>query len=119
VLVAVPGLGSRCGGRFSDSPLTELRNKLRVFPVMEDKRFTHVIRVRFKPFGQIRSITDTHEALDCLMYCWPAERGPRHRDALDACLKVIEGHRSVIDAEKAFAAAAREADILEEGPSHR
>lgn len=86
---------------------------------MEDKQFSHVIRVRFKEFGQIRTITDAHEALDCLMYCWPAERGPRHRDALDACLKVIDGHRSAIDAEKAFSEAAREADILEQSPTHR
>lgn len=42
---------------------------------------------------------------------WP-ERGPRHRDAVDACLKVLDGHRSTIDAEQAFAEAAREAGML-------
>lgn len=91
----------------------------RVSPVMDNKRFSHAIHVRFKQFGQGRTVTDAHEALDCLMYCWPAKRGPRHRDALDACLKVIEGHRSTIDAEKAFTEAAREADILEKGQPHR
>jgi hypothetical protein len=86
---------------------------------MDNKRFSHAIHVRFKEFGQARTVTDTHEALDCLMYCWPADRGPRHRDALDACLKVIDGHRSAIDAEKAFTEAAREAGILEERQPHR
>lgn len=86
---------------------------------MDNKRFSHAIRVRFKEFGQVRTVTDAHEALDCLMYCWQAERGPRHRDALDACLKVMDGHRSAIDAETAFAEAAREAGILEKGPAPR
>jgi hypothetical protein len=53
------------------------------------------------------------------MYCWPGERGPRHRDAIDACLKVLEGYRSTIDAEKAFADAAIEAGFLLEGPPPR
>ena len=97
----------------------ELRNPPRVSPVMEDKRFSRAIKVRFKQFGQARTVADAHQALDCLMYCWPADRGPRHRDALDACLKVIDGHRSTIDAEKAFTEAAREADILEQGQAHR
>lgn len=89
------------------------------FSVMEEKRFSHAIKVRFKQFGQARTVADAHQALDCLMYCWPANRGPRHRDALDACLKVIDGHRSTVDAEKAFTEAAREADILEQGQAHR
>jgi hypothetical protein len=103
----------------SGEPGTELRNPPRVCVFMQDMRFSRAIRVRFKTFGQVRTIGDAHEALDCLMYCWPADRGPRHRDALDACLKVIDGHRSTIDAETAFAEAAREADILELGPMPR
>jgi hypothetical protein len=52
------------------------------------------------------------QARDVLMSGWPAERGPRHRDALDACLKVIDGHRSTQDAETAFREAAVEAGLL-------
>jgi hypothetical protein len=52
------------------------------------------------------------EARDYLIGRWPAERGPRHRDALDACLKVIDGHRSTEDAETAFLEAAAEAELL-------
>jgi hypothetical protein len=70
-------------------------------------------------FGKIRVVSNPHEALDCLMYCWPGERGPRHHDAIDACLKVLEGYRSTIDAEKAFNDAAVEAGFLLEGPAPR
>jgi hypothetical protein len=41
-----------------------------------------------------------------------AERNEWHRDALDACLKVLEGHRSTIDAERAFREAVQRARIL-------
>lgn len=84
---------------------------------MEEKRFTHAIRVRFREHGRIRTVVDTHQALDCLMYWWPDNHGPRHRDALDACLKVIDGRRELEDAETAFKAAALEADLLESGHS--
>ena len=43
---------------------------------------------------------------------WPGERDQWHRDALDACLKVIEGYRSTADAETAFREAADRAGIL-------
>jgi hypothetical protein len=89
------------------------------FVAMEEKRFSRTVRIQLAAFGNVRSVSDTHEALDCLIYCWPGERGPRHRDAIDACLKVIDGHRSTIDAEKAFVEAAREAGILEQGTAHR
>ena len=45
---------------------------------------------------------------------WP-NRGPRHADALEACLKVLDGHRSTIDARNAFIEAAREASVLVAG----
>jgi len=52
------------------------------------------------------------QARDVLIERWPGERGPRHRDALDACLKVLDGHRSTEDAQTAFLAAAKEAKLL-------
>lgn len=58
------------------------------------------------------SVETVTQARDILMSSWPAERGPRHRDALDACLKVIDGHRSTEDAETAFRDAAVEAGLL-------
>lgn len=46
---------------------------------------------------------------------WPGERGPRHRDATETCLKVFDGHRSTKDARDRFVEAAREAGILQSG----
>ncbi len=61
----------------------------------------------------MRSIGSVREALDFLASTdWPGERGPRHRDAQDACLKVFDGHRSTVDARTGLIEAAREAGIL-------
>ena len=58
-------------------------------------------------------IASANQAADLLMSAdWPGERDEWHRDAVDACLKVIEGHRSTEDAEKAFRQAAAKAGIL-------
>lgn len=45
---------------------------------------------------------------------WP-ERGIEHDEAIDAALKVIDGHRSAVDARDALVRAARIAGILVEG----
>ncbi len=47
---------------------------------------------------------------------WPVAPGPRHRDAIETCLKVLDGHRSTIDAQNAIIEAAAEAKILIEPP---
>jgi hypothetical protein len=60
----------------------------------------------------IRSVATVQEAKRLLAdTSWPV-RGPRHEDAVDSCLKVMDGHRSASDARRAFADAAREAGIL-------
>ena len=61
--------------------------------------------------GEVRVAT-AREAVDLLSTAWPAERGPLHRDALETCLKVLDGHRSAVDGAAALAAAAREAGLL-------
>jgi hypothetical protein len=64
--------------------------------------------------GKIQKIASVEAAYDYLIHNWPAAsvQQPRHRDAVDASLKVMDGHRSTIDAENAFIAAAKEAEIL-------
>jgi len=63
----------------------------------------------------LSEVCTTEEARDILTSStWP-NRGPRHADALDACLKVLDGHRSTIDARNAFIEAAREASVLVAG----
>lgn len=75
-------------------------------------KFDHPVKVGIDG-GQIL-VEDAAHARDVLIERWPGERGPRHRDALETCLKVIDGHRSTVDAEVRFREAAREAGILAE-----
>lgn len=56
-------------------------------------------------------IRDVQTALDILTEKWPDERGPRHRDAEELCLKIIDGHRSARELPEALRAAAKEAGL--------
>lgn len=76
---------------------------------MTDKRFSHPVTVNF-PTVQVVA-TARAAALVLMDVRWP-KKGPRHRDATETCLKVIDGHRSTEDAEVAFREAAEEANIL-------
>ena len=78
---------------------------------MTEKRFDRPIVISLRR-GESRAITSARQAADFLMTDWPGERHQWHRDALDACLKVIEGYRSTADAETAFREAADRAGIL-------
>lgn len=79
-----------------------------------DKRFDPPVAIRI---GEaLRSVGSVREAIDLLSSTgWPGERGPRHRDAVETCLKVMDGHRSTADAHSGFVEAAREAGLLDEG----
>ena len=79
---------------------------------MSQKKFTHPVRLHFEQFGTTREVSDVHQALDCMMYGWPENRGSAHGQALDVCLKVLAGQRSGREAEQAFIKAATEAGIL-------
>ena len=60
--------------------------------------------------GTQRDVESVEGALALLTSAWPeSARGPRHRDAVETCLKVIDGHRSAADAESALRLAAEEA----------
>ena len=86
---------------------------------MEEKRFSHPIRIHIAEFGTVRYISDVHEALDCLMYCWSTERNSRHTRAIETCLNVIANGAHANEAEAAFNDAADEAEILLHGPELR
>ena len=75
-------------------------------------KFEHPVTIGIN--GKETVVSDAAHARDVLIERWPGERGPRHRDALETCLKVIDGHRSTVDAELRFREAAREAGILAE-----
>jgi hypothetical protein len=78
---------------------------------MTEKRFDRPIVISLRR-GESLDITSAQQAADFLMTDWPGERDQWHRDALDACLKVMEGYRSTADAETAFREAADRAGIL-------
>jgi Protein of unknown function (DUF982) len=90
--------------------------------MMDNKPFEKPVTVELGHVGKYRQIRTTQEAAECLMTVWPLNRGPRHRDALDTCLKVLEGYRSTADARRALIEAARESDVLvpdDRLPKHR
>ena len=77
----------------------------------EDKTFEEPVIIG-GPDGTPIEIHSVVQARDVLASPnWP-ERGPRHQDAVDACLKVLDGHRSTVDARMALIDAALEAAIL-------
>ena len=77
----------------------------------DEKPFDTPVTVEVGEVGKYRQIRTTREATDCLLTVWPLNRGPRHRDAVDACLKVLDGHRSTSDAREAFIEAAKESEV--------
>ena len=80
---------------------------------MAAKLFDRPMSVSLHPGGETLKIGSAEQAAQALMSVdWPGERDEWHRDAVDACLKVIEGNRSMEDAEKAFRQAAAKAGIL-------
>lgn len=77
---------------------------------MSEKRFVKPVRVRL---DAVRVVNSTREAVDLLMSVhWPGERGPRHHEARDTCLRALDGFRSAAEARHAFVEAAREAGVL-------
>ncbi|WP_292071494.1 DUF982 domain-containing protein [Mesorhizobium sp.] len=70
--------------------------------MIDSKPFEKPVVVELGHVGKYRQISSTREAAECLMTVWPLNRGERHRDALDTCLKALEGYRSPADARRAL-----------------
>jgi hypothetical protein len=79
---------------------------------MDIKPFETPVVVELGHVGKYRHIRSTQEAAECLMTVWPLNRGPKHSTALDTCLKVLEGYRSIAEARRALIEAARESEVL-------
>jgi hypothetical protein len=77
-----------------------------------DKPFDKPVTLCLGPPGEYAVVASTSQAVECLLQQWPERHGPRHRDALDTCYKVLDGHRSTIDARQALVEAADEAGVL-------
>jgi hypothetical protein len=78
--------------------------------MIDSKPFEKPVVVELGHVGKYRQISSTREAAECLMTA--LNRGERHRDALDTCLKALEGYRSTADARRALVEAARESEVL-------
>lgn len=82
--------------------------------VRDDKPFEQPILVR-TPAGAV-AIGSARQASDMLADVdWPGPRDSRHADALDTCLKVLDGHRSTEDARTRFVEAVTAAGIAVDG----
>ena len=79
---------------------------------MTEKLFSRPLVIWRGRSSDVLEIGSVEQAANFLMADWSGERDERHRDALDACLKVLDGHRSTVDAEKAVREAALLAGIL-------
>lgn len=81
---------------------------------MDEKPFNTPVRVQLGSRG-VRDVTSTAEAAELLASVdWPGERDRMHEDAVETCLKVLDGHRSTSDARNAFVEVAGRAGILSE-----
>jgi predicted NUDIX family NTP pyrophosphohydrolase len=77
---------------------------------MPDKRFAEAVEIELGV--SVRTVASARSAAQALLDVrWP-RRGPRHREAAETCLKILEGQRPMLDAHSAFVEAAREAGIL-------
>ena len=77
------------------------------------KSFDAPVELQFG--GEKVAIASVEEAVERLAHVdWPGQRGPRHRDAYETCLKALDGHRTAANARAELIEAAREAGILAE-----
>lgn len=59
-----------------------------------------------------KSVSNSREALACLMTCWPNRGGEAFATARRACIGAMDGHVDPSVAAKAFKTAAMEAGLL-------
>jgi hypothetical protein len=79
---------------------------------MDDKPLPEPLELSFN--GEKRSAATVRELYDLMTTQWPEDaRGPRYRDAVDTALKVLDGHRSVVDLVAALKEARTEAGLPE------
>jgi hypothetical protein len=74
------------------------------------QRFAEAVEIELGVF--VHSIASARSAAQAQLDVRWARRGPRHREAAETCLKILEGQRSSVNAHSAFVEAAREAGIL-------
>jgi hypothetical protein len=79
---------------------------------MENNRFETPVTVKSLIPGPDRVLWTAREATHFLLTSWPGKRGPKHREALQACNDALNGEKPAMTARRAFIAAAREASVF-------
>jgi len=79
---------------------------------MENIRFDTPVTVKAVTSGPDLVLRTAHEATQYLLGSWPVKRGPKHREALQACNDAVTGSKPAMVARRAFIAAAREASVF-------
>ena len=79
---------------------------------MDTTRFETPVTVKAATPGPDLVLKSAREANDYLLSSWTGKRGPKHREALQACHDAIAGSKPAMIARRAFVAAAREAGTL-------
>ena len=79
---------------------------------MENNRFETPVTVKSPAPGADILLRSASEATNYLLNSWPGKRGPKHREALQACNDAVEGIKPAMTARRAFIAAARDASVF-------
>lgn len=79
---------------------------------MENNRFETPVTVKAATPGPDSLVRTAREATEYLLKAWPGKRGPKHREALQACHDALNGDKPAMVARRAFIAAAREASVF-------
>ena len=79
---------------------------------MENNRYEIPVTVKADSAGAILTLRTARETSDFLLNKWPGKRSEKHRAALQACSDALAGDKPVMNARRAFVAAAREANVF-------
>ena len=79
---------------------------------MEKNRFETPVTVKAAGDAPDLVVRTAREATDYLLTKWSGKRGPKHREALQACSDAVAGTKPAMTARRAFIAAARDASVF-------
>jgi hypothetical protein len=79
---------------------------------MEKTRFEAPVILSGGEMESSNPVSTASEAMQCLLKTWPGKRGPKHREAVQACHDALTGSKPTTSARRAFVAAAKEAGVL-------
>jgi hypothetical protein len=79
---------------------------------MAEENFDVPVTIETEHTGRHLTVTRVGQAARLLTERWPKKDGPKHLAAIRSVMAVIQRRKPVAEARKAFAEAAKEADIF-------